>query len=79
MTNATKLAQDVAERLEGTCDSLANVLEEMGVEEMMNNLEFCSLLDMSVFCCEECNWWFEMTETEDLEWTCSNCADDQQA
>lgn len=68
-----EMASRAAERLQGTCGSIAALGEEFEALEL--NSEFCAALDLLVFCCTSCDWWFEqseMSETED--WVCQECA-----
>lgn len=69
----TEMARLAAQRLQGSCQSIANLGEEFEALELDG--EFCAVLDSLVFCCTECDWWFEqseMSETED--WVCEECA-----
>lgn len=68
-------AEDIAYDLQGTCYSLSEVLAEYDAEELEFNLAFCDRLDSIVFCCESCNWWFEISEmcSEHDVWKCEDC------
>ena len=60
---------ELAARLRGTCDSGVDEIEDLTVDE-------CKQLDRLVFCCEQCNWWFEHNEMgsgKDV-WKCRECA-----
>lgn len=74
MTDPVAMAEEAARRLEGTCDNIANLGEEF--EDLENDRTFCAKLDELVFCCEQCNWWFEqseMAETKNNDWICNDC------
>lgn len=63
--------EDVADRLEGTCDSLDYILEE---EDFDPPITWLHRLDGLVFCCNSCNWWFRTSEMSEVEdWTCIEC------
>ena len=53
-------AQSVADQLIGTCDSGTELLEELSQAELEE-------LDMLAFCCNECGWWWEISEMADME------------
>lgn len=72
------LAQQAANRLQGTCGSIAALGEEYEAAE--NSITFCDELDQLVFCCEQCNWWCEiseMAERDDDAWICQECTDEE--
>ena len=73
-----EFAEQVAHELMGTCDSLYEALERHGREDMESNDQFCARLDSMAFCCEQCNWWFEISEMTDKSdrWVCETCDDD---
>lgn len=67
------MAHDAAERLQGTCKSLADLGPEF--EAIEDNPKFCAELDQLVFCCDGCNWWCELNEmAEGADWKCEDCA-----
>lgn len=69
----TEMAIKAAERLQGSCQGIANLGEEF--EALETNSEFCATLDELVFCCNCCNWWFEQSEmSENEDWICEDCA-----
>lgn len=70
-----KNADEIAYELQGTCKSLGEILEYYEMEDAENDMTFCAQLDQSVFCCEQCGWWFEISEmAEDDTWRCEECA-----
>lgn len=73
MSTPVEMARIAAERLEGSCQGIANLGEEF--EALENDAAFCAELDQLVFCCEQCNWWFEQSEmAEGDDWICESCA-----
>lgn len=75
----TKTVDEIAYELQGSCQSLQNVLERHDMDGMDDDLEFCHALDRLVFCCEQCEWWFEqseMGERDDDRWICRECTDE---
>ena len=79
MDNYPQSPQFIAEQLQGTASSLSSVLEQYGMEEAEDDTDFCHELDQEVFCCNDCGWWCEpseMTNDEDQDWKCTDCAPD---
>lgn len=76
-TKMIALALEAINQLQGTCQSMHDLGPEF--EEAQNDATFCHQIDSEIFCCEECSWWFEMSEManrKDEEWICSDCSDD---
>lgn len=68
------MAQQAAERLQGSSLSLADLGEEF--EALENDVTFCAVLDSLVFCCDTCNNWFEQCEmSENEDGVCEACAE----
>lgn len=70
------LADRVAEKLEGTCVSLEQALELLGLDDgLIDDGDFCHALDARVFCCEDCGWWCGPDEQNDRGsgWVCDDC------
>lgn len=67
--DARKRAEDVAGRLNGTCDGLTD--DELEDQEML--LE----LDNLIWMCECCGWWVEVHETND-NGICEDCRDEEE-
>lgn len=67
----------IASMLEGTCGTLYGVLDRLyDTDEDAMSLADCHALDDLVFCCEQCNWWFEqgeMGENASDAWVCVEC------
>lgn len=67
----------IIEGLQGTCNSLEADEDHAG---LLNDLDFCALLDSLVFCCELCNWWCELSEMGNdgnSNGICRDCCMDQ--
>jgi len=64
----------IVEYIMGTCQSMSEVLVKFGYEDMDLDLEAAMYIDDRIFCCEQCEWWFEIAEMdEDEEWVCEDC------
>ena len=72
MSDMSKLAQQVADRLRGSCESLTNTLENMDAQGADDNAEFCAALDSLVFQCDCCEWWCDISEMVG-DRQCSDC------
>ena len=70
----------IADKLRGQCMlDVEQVCEQMEIDYDDVTIEDLRCLDDKVFCCELCNWWFEMSElSEDSEagnkLLCEECA-----
>lgn len=72
--------QDLIDSLQGTADSLGGALENLypGMElEDLNDKDHFEI-DNTIFLCDECGWWCEISEnaeTDDSdEMICQDCA-----
>jgi hypothetical protein len=71
----------IQQALEGACDTLEGALEECypGMSETDMTIEDHEALDQLIFCCEECGWWYEISENaetdDDSEMICQGCED----
>lgn len=74
----TDAARIIASDLQGTCMSLTEALERAGLPaELELNIDFCNELDQLVFECENCGWWYELSEmSETKNYTCTDCEAD---
>lgn len=75
MTDKEK-AHKVADALLGTCMTLEHVIQiELETEDTdaVQTPEFTDELDNTVFCCDLCSWWCEISEESDTEGGC--CTD----
>lgn len=71
--------RNVAYELQGTCQSLHEVLERFDMDDADMESAFCAELDSLVFECTCCNWWYETSEmSEYTDWQCKECAEDDQ-
>ena len=63
-------------RLEGSCLSLEEVLEEQEAEFEDMTAEDCGELDQTIMCCDSCGWWYETSEmnTDGGDTLCEECA-----
>lgn len=69
--NKAKIAE-MAERLEGTCNSLNDELNSTFGDEDLST-DAALYLDSLVMECEQCNWWCEPSELNDDQ-ICADCA-----
>lgn len=71
---------ELCDILQGTCESLGTKLEQMYPDMVEEDLTTDELfkIDSTVFLCETCGWWCEISEMADNgEWICQECADDE--
>ena len=64
--------------LMGSCRSIESDPER---EHLLNNAEFCQLLDGLIFNCEVCNWWCELSEMAadgNQHGICTDCHDEDE-
>jgi hypothetical protein len=77
MTDTFALAARAAEKLEGTCDGLEDLVErDAEIAEVADLKTFLQYLDTMVFCCVSCNWWYRQRENatpDGAEWECHAC------
>lgn len=70
--------QAIADDLQGTCQSLGEVLERHGISELTQDEHV--ELDGLVFCCEGCSWWCEASEANENpnggDDVCDDCKED---
>jgi hypothetical protein len=70
MTN--ERMHEICFKLRGTCLSIEDVLEEGETE----TIELNKIIDMEIFRCDRCAWWFEINEMAvDEDWCCQQCSD----
>lgn len=66
----------IIEAARGTCDSLYQILEQHDAQDLEDHMPFLNYLDQTIFCCEQCNWWCEISEmSEHEDWVCRDCVD----
>ena len=64
--------------LNGTCDSLEDALLRADAEQLRDHMPFLEYLDKSIFCCDICNWWLDLSEMADNDnWGCRDCSPDE--
>jgi hypothetical protein len=70
-----ELAREIAYRLEGTCQTMLQVADSLGVEDHLSEQEFLLMIEDIVFCCAECAWWFPLSEhyDDDKRIICLEC------
>lgn len=64
--------------LNGSCNTLASVLDGHNALELEDDTEFLAYLDGEIFCCAACGWWYEVSEMSDIETdtVCVGCEED---
>lgn len=71
--------EQIIHDLNGTCDSLEGALLRAGAEQLRDHMPFLQYLDNSIFCCESCNWWLDLSEMADNDnWECRDCSTDEE-
>jgi len=68
---------ELIDYLQGTCKSLEEGCQEVfGISSDELTVKETNDLDMAIFLCEECGWWFEISEMSDElngEQICNDC------
>jgi hypothetical protein len=65
--------------LNGTCDTLEQVLHRNTAEDLTDHMPFLNYLDDHIFCCESCNWWLDISEMANNDnWECRDCSSDEE-
>lgn len=63
--------------LQGTCEGLDSFLER-NAPDLIDYQPFLLHLDNQIFCCEVCNWWFELSDMADNDnWECRDCSTEE--
>lgn len=66
---------DAIADLQGTCQSLEQVLDRHGLADTE---EVTQAIDAEVFCCSQCDWWCERNEENNEEGgVCTDCMPDE--
>ena len=63
--NNYEIAGKIISELQGTCNSLEDGIQSvMGEDKNSNNIpiEILEFIDMEIFLCETCGWWYEICE-----------------
>jgi len=63
--------------IEGTLQGSCEIIEGGEYEHLLDNQEFCDLLDSLIFCCEVCDWWCEVSEKSGDRPVCLDCEDEE--
>lgn len=71
----TKRIEILIEYLQGTCKSFSEGCIECGINEDNLTIEELGDFDSELFCCADCDWWYESCEESD-DGICYNCADE---
>lgn len=69
--------QKVIEYLQGTINTVDSAVNELyhGMQEEDLTLDEDTKLDMELFECEVCGWWYERVEESDTINVCQDCGD----
>lgn len=72
----------VIESLEGSCDTIDDVIESLypGMDEDDLTGDDYNAIDNQIFRCPTCGWWFDLSEQSDNEedtGDCENCYEDE--
>lgn len=66
-------------RLNGTCSSIRQVVEEEDRSDLEDNSAFLSHLDDQIFECTCCGWWYDQPANEfSGEWVCDSCCPEKE-
>lgn len=76
MKVSVEMMKEIAEELQGTCDSLDDKLEERGVNIGSVPATLLQDLDMEVMLCSACGWWCEPCELDE-EGNCNDCSEEE--
>lgn len=70
------------ESIEGTCDSLDSVIEEIfgeGEDSATLDLEELEYIDDRIFECDCCGWWYAKCSESEFENRCEDCFEDEES
>lgn len=66
--------EKIVYQLNGSCDSIGQVLENNEVPELEDHLPFLNYVDNEIFRCNCCNWWCPISEMSEAgDWECRDC------
>ncbi len=74
-----KLMDEILDDLQGTCQSLEDVLDSHNMELDDLSMKDLGYIDDSIFVCDCCGWWYELGEINpEIEnaVVCMNCEED---
>lgn len=75
------LLDEIITDLMGTCRDIDDVLNDYDIEFDDLEDEHFSYIDDTIFCCDQCGWWFEISDSNDYEngmLICNHCLDDEE-
>lgn len=67
-----KQLNDICDELQGTCKSLEEALEAIGLEYDSLTIAELQEIDNCVACCDSCGWWVEAGEVDENGY-CDDC------
>ena len=70
-----KLYNEINESLQGSCQSLSEVLEAHNATHLEDDEDFLNFLDQETMKCETCDWWVEVSELNEDN-NCRDCAEE---
>lgn len=73
----TEQWQEIFFSLNGTCQTLDQVLEQYNAIHLLDNDEFLTELDNEIFLCEQCGWW-DPTYLQSESGVCEDCYQDNE-
>jgi hypothetical protein len=74
MTIDPKHLPEIVHDLQGTCQDVSEALIHFGYIDEDLDHEAALYIDERIFCCGQCEWWFEIAEmSEEVEWVCEDC------
>jgi hypothetical protein len=74
MTIKPEHLPEIVYHLQGTCQGIDEALEAFEYTYEDLDLEASLYIDERIFCCGQCEWWFEIAEmSEEEEWVCEDC------
>ena len=75
----TDIWEKIVYQLNGSCDSLNQVLADCEAEELEDHSPFLNYLDNEIFCCNSCGWWSPISEiAENDNWQCRDCDENEE-
>lgn len=74
-------AQKIVEYLQGTCNTLFEATRELYDKEIEElTPKQLSHIDDNIFNCQDCNWWFDVSEeadSDEVDGICEDCHSSQ--
>lgn len=75
------LAEEVIDRLQGSCDSVESVLDRMDASDVYTEDDIIDFILEKIEMCPECGWWvetWELVDDEDNQVSCDSCGNNIQ-